>query len=400
MLLENECINVCYCINDRTGNYARIMGTSLFSLLVNTEEKLKIHILHDDTLTAGNKARLEKMVKDRSSEIYFYNMDIIMAEKIGAIDEKLPSLRNLNISIASMYRLMLGEVFEDKIEKIIYLDCDTVVNMDIKYLWEESVSVTGLATVSDQVIQLHRQRDIFKNNTVKVDEYFNSGVLLIDIKKYAEKAVLENSLRLLSEEALDYPNQDALNILFRGSNILAERYNTFVDKAFVLERNVDACIYHYVHNSLSFDMNNPFNRLFFSYFTQTAWCDANFIGILAVQPVKATRDEMLKVANAFAGRKRIVISSWEGEEYLRDLLKLKEHEKYIVEDKLGEINLNINYYNDFLLPFMSREKYKSIKSQLEDMGLKEYQNFAWGNYLLGDLPTEDKEVQDIDIFTM
>ena len=51
-------IHVCLCFHDKTGRYAKFVGTTIFSLFENTESEVTVHILHDNTLTADNHDNL------------------------------------------------------------------------------------------------------------------------------------------------------------------------------------------------------------------------------------------------------------------------------------------------------------------------------------------------------
>ena len=396
--MMGEGIHVCYCINDETGNYARMLGTSLYSLLSNTKEHIIVHILHDDTMREENKKRLMEMMASYHAEIFFYNFDSLMPKKIADLLELMPQLKGSNWSTASLYRLLMGELFYGKVARMIYLDCDIIVNLDIRELWEEPLPDSGLAAVSDLAVQMNEDFPLFKDKKVEIAEYFNSGVLLLDIKKYAERFSVTEVLREVKKGRLDCPDQDVLNMYFRGSNILPERYNVFVSLAYALERDVGACIYHYVGDSFSFDMTNPYSKLFFIYFSRTPWCDAEFIGSLGRKAAWAAKSAVLNIANCFAGKKRVVVGARKLEGYLRDLLKLRENEAFIPDDTLVNVELNINYYNECWMFFLNKVDYLSVKTQLETMGLKENVNFVWGNYLLDNIGNADKPIKDSQVF--
>ena len=258
----------------------------------------------------------------------------------------------------------------------------------------------GVATVSDLAVQMNENFPLFREKRVEITEYFNSGVLLLDIEKYARRFSVAEVLREMKQGRLDCPDQDVLNIFFRRSNILPEKYNVFVSIAYALEREVGACIYHYVGDSFSFDMHNPYSRLFFTYFAQTPWCDVEFIGSLGRKSAWAAKSAVLNVANCFAGKKRVIVGARKLEAYLKDMLKLRENEVFIPEEILGDTDLNINYYNECWIFFLNKANYFSVKAQLEAMGLKENVNFAWGNALLDHISNADKPIKDSQVFLM
>ena len=145
----DNAIHVCYALNDISGSYAKFVGTSMCSLFENTHSQVVIHVLHDDTLTEENK--LIALTDDYSQKICFYNIltNSVIRDFIGKIQQiYLPQYQGM------LFRFAIGEFLPYHIERVIYLDADTIVHMDINKLWNADLGNAHIAAVSDSVIAM------------------------------------------------------------------------------------------------------------------------------------------------------------------------------------------------------------------------------------------------------
>ena len=88
-------------------------------------------------------------------------------------------------SIASTFRLLLSKLISPAVEKIIYLDADTIVNLDIRELWRVELEDKPLAAIPDALPQTV---PLCQDGFVKFENYFNSGVLLMNLEKWRTDA--------------------------------------------------------------------------------------------------------------------------------------------------------------------------------------------------------------------
>lgn len=93
-------------------------------------------------------------------------------------------------------------------DKVIYLDADTLVQGDIKEVWDHPLADTVVAGVKDP----------FCSSTANLrlkDWYLGTGVLLLDLKKLKEEQALEKLLALASNNYV-WGEQCALNVYAEG----------------------------------------------------------------------------------------------------------------------------------------------------------------------------------------
>lgn len=113
------------------------------------------------------------------------------------------------------YRFLLPDLFPDE-EKMLYMDCDILVNDSLQELWRTDIEGYTCAVVEDQEAD-----DITLQNRIGVygTPYFNSGVLLVNMdywRKHNVACRLVEFIRQHPEKCL-FPDQDALNVVLHGT---------------------------------------------------------------------------------------------------------------------------------------------------------------------------------------
>jgi len=113
------------------------------------------------------------------------------------------------------YRLLIPELLKDY-PKVLYLDCDLIINADITELYHTDIDHYLLAAVVNYTSPQMRQY-IQKQLNLSPKTYFNSGVLLINTQNCLRYRLKERCLKLISTmPKLCCPDQDALNKSAQG----------------------------------------------------------------------------------------------------------------------------------------------------------------------------------------
>ena len=182
--MNTEEINIVFTLSDKTGNYSATFGTTIASIFENTDFNkvvINIHIMHDDTLTIENKRNFEKLISYYRQNVQFYNIKLDWAK-----------FKNLDCikkyTIAQLYRIMIADTI--KVDKVIYLDSDLIFNLDIRDLNNEELDGKSIGAVLDKYVKgidaISKHEYVYKI-PVNVEEYFNTGVIIFDLKKIREK---------------------------------------------------------------------------------------------------------------------------------------------------------------------------------------------------------------------
>ncbi len=271
-------LHVCYAIYDSTGKFSRITAASICSIFENTQEWVTIHLLHDNTLTTENREKFICLARKYGNYICFYNMEEHFTDIFDSLREKGLTSR---FSPAALYRLLAMNILPPSVKKLIYLDSDTIVNLDIRELFQESVGENGLAAVSEQALTYDHMvpKGIINEGIVPKERYFNSGILLLDMDAYRRYPhLLEDGLAFLEQHpSYDCYDQDILNYYFgKDYRQLDIHYNLFSDAERLMgHKEVIPAIYHYAGNAVNlFDADDAFNQLFARYFIKTPWFDS------------------------------------------------------------------------------------------------------------------------------
>jgi len=124
-------------------------------------------------------------------------------------------------------RLLLPHIFSDHVTKVLYLDVDVLVLNELGPIWEIDLDGAAFGAVVDTHSQEHSKRlrlDGYRDanmpgasDVCRPCEYFNSGVLLIDLPRWKQERVSERAMQYLAQhpEAM-LPDQDALNVVYAG----------------------------------------------------------------------------------------------------------------------------------------------------------------------------------------
>lgn len=117
-------------------------------------------------------------------------------------------------SIAAEYRLLLPEM-EPGYEKVIYVDCDIIVNNDLGDLFRNiNLGDNLLAAVYEAPIE--NQAGRWEALGCDSGKYFNSGFLIMNLEQMRREGTSSKLFDALKTDYLEFPDQDALNMVCKG----------------------------------------------------------------------------------------------------------------------------------------------------------------------------------------
>jgi lipopolysaccharide biosynthesis glycosyltransferase len=251
-------------------NYAQHLGVTLLSVLENLNKNVNVdfHILCVG-INNINKEKIKNVVYKYKAKVFFYELETHLFSNFKEIN---------HLSLAAYARLFLPKILTSDIEKIIYLDSDTIVLQNIGQLYDIDVKDYALASVRD-VMSSEILRIFFYPGLKK---YFNSGVMLINLKKWKDDNLLEKSIEFAKQynKYLLRADQDILNCIYKDSwKELPEEYNLDLKRKKNSKSLVkNAIILHYS------DRIKPWHYLFYGdskdyywyYLKQSPWKDYTY----------------------------------------------------------------------------------------------------------------------------
>jgi lipopolysaccharide biosynthesis glycosyltransferase len=201
--------------------YVQHCAVMLCSLLENNKgDTLIVHILTPG-LCDETQQRLTEMIRSYNSDCRFHQVDDFKLKGIGGVQ-----IRKVFSNYVPYYKLLLSSIIDEETTIILYLDSDTVINGEITHIFNLDITMYALAAVEDIPIEYeHRMHMSLPYNA----EYFNSGVMLVNLgywrRKEAEEHLLQSAKR---ERYTFFHDQDALNAVFHSQWLsLHPRLNKF-----------------------------------------------------------------------------------------------------------------------------------------------------------------------------
>lgn len=199
-------MNILYASND---GFARHLGTSMCSLFDKNrkENEITVYVLSLG-LSEENRVKLQTI-----ADGYGRVLEIVEA---GDLRERFDfDVDTGGYDISIMGRLFMGELLPEHVERVLYLDCDTVVVRPIGPLWRRNLGTAVAGAVMEPTIYEAVKESI---GLGPEDGYYNSGVLLVDLKRWREEGIQEKLIRFFREKggALFASDQDLLNGTLKG----------------------------------------------------------------------------------------------------------------------------------------------------------------------------------------
>lgn len=126
----------------------------------------------------------------------------------------------------TLARLLLDRLLPDTVDRVLYLDCDTIVLDDLHNLWSTDMEGSVLGAVIEPTANHARKKDL----GLEFLPYYNCGVLLIDFNKWRKENTGKQILDFYRSRngRLFANDQDAINGALPGEiYTLSPKYNYF-----------------------------------------------------------------------------------------------------------------------------------------------------------------------------
>lgn len=281
-------LDVLYQFNEK---YAPFAGISITSLFDNNQdlESIRVFILGED-ISVDNKVLLQKTADYYSRNIVF----IDCGEQFSKMKEYgMPSYRG---SYAANLRLFLPLFLDDFVDRLIYLDADTIIDDSLEALLSDTYNDYPLYMALDSLGTEHK----FEIGLDESEDYFNSGVIVFNLSQWKTLQLTEKIIDHVKNVRSNYPapDQDLLNVVCCGMigrldpvyNMqpvhlafqTKHYYQVYSGQRYYSQEEIDVakkkpCIYHFFRFLGQFPWNegniHPDNRLFDHYMSKSLWND-------------------------------------------------------------------------------------------------------------------------------
>lgn len=216
---DNEILCHMYIVYACDDNFAEILGVSLMSLLESNKNRNKITVyILNSGISPKNREKINSVFKkyNRFGPVW---IDAKNINEVAGI--KVKQDRG---SISQFARLFVSSVLPDNLEKVLYLDCDIIINKSLCELWNMDLRGKTIAALLDPFSTWYR-----KNLKLRDEDFlFNSGVMLIDLNKWREQNIEKKIIDLIKKfnGLIPQGDQGTLNVILnRDITLIKPKFN-------------------------------------------------------------------------------------------------------------------------------------------------------------------------------
>ena len=200
--------------------YAPYAAAAIHSLTQRCDKKryYKVIILHDG-LNWANRVRLRSLVtKNVALQFKKINRSLYLKAVIKYCSRRKGAGDFFSAAVY-YYRFFIPLLFP-MYKKAVYIDSDTILRGDVGELFDIDLGDKAMAAMVDPKVTVIREFRDYVDKAVGVphDEYTNSGVLVMDMRKLRKMRYLSKLVELIDKYDADLvaPDQDYMNVILRG----------------------------------------------------------------------------------------------------------------------------------------------------------------------------------------
>ena len=223
---KNEPIIIVCSADEKYAMPLAVMARSAIENL-NKYRDIVLYVI-DGGISTENREKIIKSLPCQKCKVVFLNAPTILMRDLElahqyCVEESIES--NKYLSLAAYNRLLIAELLPEVCEKAIYLDCDLIIKGDLEQIWQIDLKENYALAVQDFWINsLSAPNGLLNYKDLGLDanaKYFNSGVMVINIKKWREDNIFSRSVDYFTKNKhyVRYHDQDILNAL------LAEKWS-------------------------------------------------------------------------------------------------------------------------------------------------------------------------------
>ena len=211
----NKCVNLVL-ITDN--GFAVLTGVAIYSLKRNSnpDYHYKVNVLCSDV----DECHVRRL-KELSSENFEINVLYVDGSRFSEYSKGY-----LHVSTTALFKFDLANIFENE-DKILYVDGDVLIQSDLVDLYNTDISGV-YAGVTVDYGGLTWPSDFKKRLKTRHRYYFNSGMMLLNLKKMREDGIPAKLLDYRLNGINHYMDQDAFNIVLREKVKYLSLNNNFV----------------------------------------------------------------------------------------------------------------------------------------------------------------------------
>lgn len=209
-------MNIMYATDD---NYVEIMAVSIQSLFHHNNPKEICLYIVTDNIQESNREKLVTMVKNQGAKITLIEKPDI--RKIIGVE-----LKTLRWSDSAYSRLFLKLLYSDypEVEKLLYIDCDTLITDSLQELWDTDIRDFLGAACLECMSRMHKKII----GASSKDNYVNTGMLLLNVTRWKQEDIDSQMMAFIQKYKgkTEYVDQGVINgTISNRFFLVSPRYN-------------------------------------------------------------------------------------------------------------------------------------------------------------------------------
>lgn len=165
----------------------------------------------------SNQKKLSSFTEGKGAQIAFIDIRGFMSR----VDQSFCTMGWNEIVLS---RLLMGSYLPESVNRIVYLDADTIVRRSLSELWNADMGDNTILASMEPICN----KKSLERLGLSGKPYYNAGVLLVDLRRWRERGVEERLITCCrTQKDLLYANdQDAINLVLQDEvGAISSSYN-------------------------------------------------------------------------------------------------------------------------------------------------------------------------------
>lgn len=408
-------VPICF-ITDK--KYCFSVAAAIVSVLENSNE----NIFYDIFCIVGYDVDKSDKEKILSISKNYDNCSIRILEAGDSYRDKV--CKHVYISNASLYKFLIPELLP-QYDKVLYIDTDVIVNEDLSSLYNINLGANYLGAVLSLYHYIERKKYYKRINLKDMSNYFNAGVLLMNLKLMREDN-LRTQLEALIGKFDDSVDQHIFNIVCYGRvkllpckyNVTYTNYPIYKSKKhtelFFMEKEIDEAvnspvIFHYTGSLKPWQYKDlPFSLRWYEYYLKSPYKDCPLLLVEMPKRKKTSLLAFLKRQVALFLNIFIKTNKCQGRSYIDSLIQRSAYlsklvniiritfndDGFILLERIKyalKYIFSINLYKDYFVIKFFGKRFSTEANVLSSPDNVHISGFAGYSHII-DAPVSNKKV--------
>lgn len=216
--MENNVVNVAFILDD---GFVIPTATAITSLIENKSSDTIYNIyLITNNLSKKNICLFEQFSNCKNITINIKNVD-------NAYNEFKINKENFKVTTTAIFKFNIPLILSE-LDKVLYIDGDTIIQKDLLGFYNIELNSYYAGVIKDLRPMYFYKPSIFERLNIQHKSYFNSGVMLLNLKKMRIDKITEKLFNYRKNGINYFMDQDSFNVVFNENVKYIEPFYNFI----------------------------------------------------------------------------------------------------------------------------------------------------------------------------